>query len=107
MTSSIVENIMGDAFAGAAYADDPSLFANVNGIGGFFGELVRRAAAKAAATGRAVEIAPGVTVRITSTSPPLIDVCAAPGVDLNEVARGFRSPPNGKTRRSGEKRRAQ
>ncbi|TIR98442.1 MAG: hypothetical protein E5X19_06750, partial [Mesorhizobium sp.] len=94
MTARIVENIMSDAIAGAAYADDPSCVADINFIGGSFGELVRRAAAEAAATGRAVEIAPGVTVRIADTSPPLIDVCTAPGVNLAEVARRFQSPPN-------------
>lgn len=102
--SGVVDQIKADALAGGAYADDRSRFARLGGDS--FGQAIERAAAKAAATGRAVEIAPGVTVRVANTSPPLIDVCTAPGVDLAEVARRFRSPPNRKARRSEEKRRA-
>lgn len=99
-----VEDIMNDAIAGAAYVDDPSRFTRLGDD--HFEQMIKSAAVEAATSGRAVEIAPGVTVRITNTSPPLIDVCTAPGVNLAEIARRFRFPPNRKARRSEEKRRA-
>jgi hypothetical protein len=94
--SALVDRIKADALAGAAYHRNPACVADIGGISGSFGQLVQRAAAEAAATGRDVEIARGVVVSITKTSPPLIAVSVAPDLYPDEAARIFLPPSNNK-----------